>query len=279
VLVSTQESVGAAVPVGAALRRLRDKAGLTTRDASAALGWSSSKLSRIETSLTRVKRADLGRLLDLYGAAPEARAEIEELLDQALRPARGGSNALPDVYERYAELEARASKISMYAAAVVPGLLQIPEYAAAVIRATPEPEDHLAQERLNARLQRQTVFARPVTLDVVIDEAVLRRVIGDDDVMRRQMSRLQEFGSRPDTTIRVLPFEVGAHPALTGQFVILDFSDGGRTPPRVFCDGLTGGSLRGRADDVHRYRACFAALHKLALSVKRSAEFFASVPR
>jgi hypothetical protein len=258
--------------VGLALRRLREREGRNVKETAATLAWSSSKLSRIETAASRVRSTDLERLLDLYGPGPEDRSAIEDL-------ANGSSDlsiALPEPYARYADLEARASRISMYAAVVVPGLLQIPEYADEVIRATPEPEDALAPERLKKRLERQGVFASPVALDVIIDEAVLRREIGGEGVMRRQIARLREFTVRPHTTVRVLPFAVGAHPALTGQFAILDFLD--QEEPCAFCDGLTGGVLRRRAEEVRRYRACFAALQKLALSIEESSEVLASIP-
>ena len=113
---------------------------------------------------------------------------------------------------------------------------------------------------------------------MILDEAVLQRPIGGADVMRRQMIRLQEMNDRPETTIRILPFSVGAHPALTGQFAILFFPERSSIPPQVFCDGLTGGVLRGSSEDVERYKACFQALENLALGVKESAKIFAEFP-
>jgi transcriptional regulator with XRE-family HTH domain len=250
--------------VGQALRRVRDQLQETIKDAAASLRWSSSKLSRIETGASRINRIDLDRLLDHYRADAETRGEIERALGEPFL----ATVALPESVRRFTEYEALATKISTYAAMVVPGSMQIPEYADAVIRATPENEDHLAEERLGKRLQRQAVFASSMVLDVVIDESVLRRKIGGSDVMHRQIRRLQEFVERPETSVRVLPLDVGAHPALAGAFYILDFPDNEES--RVFCDGLTGGVLRSRADDVHRYRACFEALKELALSVDES---------
>ncbi|GAA3288996.1 helix-turn-helix domain-containing protein [Dactylosporangium vinaceum] len=263
--------------VSAQLRQIREARGRRAREVAHELGWNASKLSRIENAKSRVMSADLAALLDLYGADDTIRSRLTALL--AGDPAAGSAGAaVPAAYGEYATLERTAERISMYAAAVVPGLLQIPEYAAAVIDATPEPEPELAEERLSLRLQRQAVFTSPVALDVIIDEAVLRRPVGSADIMRRQMIRLGEFVERPSTTIRVLPLAVGAHPAVTGQFAILDFAAAAATPPHVFCDGLTGGVLRHLPDEVHRYRACFAALQELALSAQESAEIFAATP-
>jgi transcriptional regulator with XRE-family HTH domain len=276
--VSAEERAPRATSVADALRRLRERDGRTSREVAEALGWSPAKLSRIETRRSGVKRIDLDRLLEIYGAGPDVRAEIGDLLTSGTRTGPNAFHAVPDAVEKYAKLEARASRISMYGAAVIPGLLQTAEYAMAIIQATPVPEEHLAQDRLDVRMLRQGVFGHPFRLDVVIDEAVLHRVIGGKDLMRRQMRRLGEIGDRPDTTIRLLPFAVGAHPALAGQFTILDFDDGGQTPPQVHSDGLTGGMLRSAVDDVRRYRGCFEMLQTLALSVEQSAEIFANTP-
>lgn len=261
--------------LGAEVRRLRERTGRKIREVADELGWSQSKLSRLETASSGVKDQDLVRLLGLYGVADDERTRIRSLAQEQRH--RRSTSALPDAYETYVRLEETATAISIYGAIVVPGLLQTPEYAAAVFKATPTPEDHFIKERMTTRMVRQAVLGLqpPPRLQVVIDEAVLRRPIGGDDVMRRQMLRLRELSERPDMTIQILPFAVGAHPALTGQFAILDFASDG--PPHVFCDGLTGGVLRGKAEDVQRYRACFSKLTTLALNVEESVQMFAAI--
>src|SRR5439155_16520325 len=166
---------------------------------------------------------------------------------------------LPDALERFMALEAEADAISAYGAILVPSLLQTAEYAEAVVEATPTPGNAFARERLKARLGRQAILAgRRPHLRVVIDEAVLWRPVGGSDVLRRQMLRLIEASERPTTTIQILPFSVGAHPATTGHFIILEFDN--PTPPHVFSDGLTGGVLRSQPDDVKSYQYAFEVL-------------------
>lgn len=212
-----------------------------------------------------------------YRADSEIRAAVGQLIGSQAGRFTGQSVALPEAYEQYKELEAAASQISMYAAVVVPGLLQTPEYAAAVINGGTLADEQAVRTRLDARSVRQgRVFGGPATVDVVIDEAVLLRPIGDAGLMRRQWQRLHELAGRPHTSIRVLPFAAGPHPALTGPFAILDFDDG-KTDPNVFCDGLTGGVLRSRAEDVRQYRACFAKLQRLALDDDGSTAWIASL--
>lgn len=199
------------------------------------------------------------------------------LIEAAAAESDSSAVAIPFAYEKYIGLEGRATRMALYGAIVIPGLLQVPEYASALVRATPENEEEYADERLRARFSRQLVFTRSVRLDVVIDEAVLRRSIGDDNVMRLQMRRILEFMARPATTVQVLPLSVGAHPGLGGPFAILEFDDG-RTPTTVFCDGLTGGVIRTDPKEVERYQKAFAALQELALDSAKSAKMINSVP-
>ncbi len=263
-----------------ALRRLRLQVGRSVRDVSTALEWSTSKVSRIETSSSRVSDDDLGRLLDYYDASDEVRRHLVALSQQPGRSVRRSASPVPDAYERYIRLESRAERISLYGAVVIPGLLQTPEYAAVVIKAIVAADEQFVQTRMEARMVRQVILGRqpPLKLSVVLDEAALRRPIGGPDVMRRQMIRLQELNDRPEIVIRMLPFKVGAHAALTGPFAILDFPTGVGAPSQVFCDGLTGGILRSKADEVAQYRNGFAALEKLALSKEDSTARFLGWP-
>jgi hypothetical protein len=259
--------------LGGELRSLREGTGRTALDVATELAWSESKLSRIETAVSGVSDPDLVRLLDLYRVSKADRSRLSEL---ALRVRRSGkraahSEALPDVLETFIGLEAEATAISTYGAIVVPGLLQTPEYAGALMQATPTPEDDLARERMTTRMARQAIFARQPAprLRVVIDEAVLLRPVGGPEIMRRQMLRLIEASELPIASIQVLPMAVGAHPALTGHFAILEFTNA-TIPTNVFCDGLTGGVLRNASDEVQRYQDCFEALTRLALSEEES---------
>lgn len=260
--------------LGGELRHLREQTGQTVVDVAAKLGWSESKLSRIETAATGVSDPDLDRLLDLYRLNKADRSRLSELALQVRRSTKRAvyNEAVPDVLETFIGLEADASTISMYGAIVVPGLLQTPEYAGAIMQATPTPEDDLTRERMTTRMARQAIFARqpPPRLRVVIDEAVLLRPVGGREIMRRQMLRLTERSEWPKASIQILPLKIGVHPALTGQFTVLEFSSE-TVPSHVFCDGLTGGVLRSATDDVQRYQDCFEVLTRLALSEEESA--------
>jgi transcriptional regulator with XRE-family HTH domain len=261
------------------LRELRTRAGRTVADVAAAMGWSTAKLSRIENAVNGIGGRDLSTLLELYKVDKVDRARINGLVTRVghARPRITYGSTLPDVLEELIALEIEATTISTYGAIVVPGLLQTPEYAGAINAAALRGAD-AAQDVLTARMARQAVLARqpPPRLNVVIDEAVLCRPVGAHDVLKRQMLRLIEASDRPKTSIRVLPFAVGAHPAIAGQFTLLDLDDE-TTPTYVFCDGLTGGVMRNTPEDVHSYRLCFEAINTLALSKEKSVEKFTAV--
>jgi transcriptional regulator with XRE-family HTH domain len=269
--------------LGAELRRLRDRAQRTVSDVAVELGWSESKLSRIETAHTGIRKADLDRLLAVYAVQEAERRRLGALAGQARQRAwwEAYGDVLPNAYETYIGFEAEATSILNYEAQVVPGLLQTAEYASAVTQADGvfEHPDVISQ-RVAVRMARQAALTRdpPPQLSVVLDEAVLRRPIGGPDVLRRQLLRLIEAGDRPVITIQVLPFTVGAHRALAGSFIILEF--GGRPdPPLVYCEGMTGGVFRSKPEELHSYSTSFEALRAAALKPEQSVELIDAIAR
>lgn len=268
--------------LAAELRRLREHAQLTVADVASRLGWSESKLSRIETASTGIRRQDLERLLGEYGVAAAERTRLLALSNQSRQRAwwEAYGDTLPDAYETYIGFEAEASSILTYEALVVPGLLQTDEYAKAVALADGVVRDSdVISSRVQVRMARQAVLTRdpPPQLWAIIDEAVLRRPIGGPDVMRRQLLWLVESGKRPNVTVQVLPFSIGAHQALAGSYVLLEFADG--SDSFVYSEGMTGGVIRGKPVDVRYYLMSFGALKSAALPTAESLEFIEAITR
>jgi transcriptional regulator with XRE-family HTH domain len=267
--------------LGAELRRLR--ADRTVADVAAEVGWSESKLSRIETAHTGIRPKDLDRLLEVYGVAEDVRARIRALAGQSRQRAwwEAYGDVLPTAYETYIGFEAEATGIFNYEAQIVPGLLQTAEYASAVIQADGVyEEDEVHSQRVAVRMARQAVLTRepPPKLSVILDEAVLRRQVGGVDVMRRQLSSLAEANDRKMVTVQVLPFAVGAHRALAGSFIILEFA-GNSDHPLVYSEGMTGGVFRSRSEELRSYWMSFEALRTAALNPRKSVEFINAVAR
>jgi transcriptional regulator with XRE-family HTH domain len=258
--------------LGDELRRLRaDRRGA---DVVALLGWSESKLSRIETARTGITESDLDRLLAAYGVRAEDRVRLSDLARRGRARAWWTQyrSSVPDPYDEYVALEAEAVAMSEWECQVVPGLLQTDEYARAVIEVGADISDpETIQRRLALRMARQAVLTRepPPRLSVVVDESVLRREVGGREVLDRQLQHLFDASHRSDVELLVLPFDAGAHAALTESFVIFDFGADTRAPV-VHNEGLTGGHFRTRPHEVDVYRGAFDDLRRRALPVEVS---------
>ena len=216
--------------LGGHLRRLREQAGMTTERAAASIRGSHSKISRMEHGRVGFKERDITDLLTLYGVVdgPEREALLN-LAKEANTPGwwQAYSDILPHWVEPYFGLEAAASFIREFELQFVPGILQIEEYARAVIRLGNLPSEDEVVRRAQARISRQEILRRPDPPRVwaVLDEGALRRHIGGRDVMRAQLRHLIEMCDHPNVTLQILPFSAGAHRAMGGPFTILRYTE------------------------------------------------------
>ena len=263
--------------LGAELRRLRGER--RGAEVAARLGWSESKLSRIETARTGISEADLDRLLRLYAGTPGEQSRLRDLARRGRArvwwaPYR---SSVAEPYDEYVAFEAEAVVICEWEAQVVPGLLQTDEYAHAVIEVGADLHDpETVQQRTALRMARQSVLTRdpPPRLCVVLDESALHREVGGRDVLRHQVQRLYDASQRPGVELHVLPFAAGAHAALGEAFVIFEFGDSGRAPV-VHSEDLVGGQLRTKHSHVRVYREAFADLRRRALTVDETRDLIA----
>ena len=216
--------------LGGHLRRLREESFITTEQAAASIRGSHSKISRMEHGRVGFKERDIADLLTLYGVTGgEERAALLKLAREANTPGwwQGYSDILPHWVEPYFGLEAAASFIRNYELQFVPGLLQTEGYARALIRLGNAATEDDVMRRAEARLSRQEILSRetPPRLWAVMDEGALRRSIGGKAVMREQIRHLIDMCDHPAVTLQILPFQIGAHPAMGGPFTILRFSE------------------------------------------------------
>jgi transcriptional regulator with XRE-family HTH domain len=261
--------------LAAELRRLRDVATLTGEEAAARLGWSPSKISRIETGQTPPTPADLRRVLDVYEVSGTQRERLE-LLGQSAGQ-RGWWDAYSDTlgpeYTALIALEAEAESVRWYSPMLVPGLLQTERYAREVIRSglliAPPGE---IERRVQVKMTRQRALTRdnPLQLAVVLDEAATLRMVGDPEVMREQLAHVAAMAARPSITVQVLPLAAGAHPATTGEFTILRFPQL-VAPDVVYLENMTSDLYVERETDVYRYGMAFDRLRDLALAPDEAA--------
>ncbi|MCL2582475.1 MAG: helix-turn-helix domain-containing protein [Streptosporangiales bacterium] len=243
--------------LGGHLRRLREEAFITTEQAATAIRGSHSKISRMEHGRVGFKERDVQDLLTLYGiTAGDEREALLRLAREANTPGwwQGYSDILPHWVEPYFGLEAAASFIRSWELQFVPGLLQTPDYARAIIRLGNATSEEDVVRRAEARLARQDILNRedPPRLWAVIDEGALRRSIGGRAVMQDQVRHLIKMAEHPAVTLQILPFQVGSHPAMGGPFTILRFNEPDLRDV-VYIEQLTSAIYLDKPADVDSY--------------------------
>ncbi len=262
--------------VGTELRRLREAAGVTTAQAAELLSCSPAKISRIENGIVSVRVVDLRLLLDRYGDQDqEHRAYLERLARESNK--RGWwqdyDDTIPPYYADFIGLETDASYIKTWEATIVPGLLQTPEYARAVMLANPAmiSPDKL-ENFISIRHERQARLEQgtDVRLDAVIWEAALITTVGSDEVQRGQLDTLLELMDRPNISVQVLPLEAGDKASMSGSFVMFGFGRE-RSVSTVFVENLTSSQYLERDQELRGYTLVFDALRSAALSPAASA--------
>ncbi|MFF9626174.1 helix-turn-helix domain-containing protein [Streptomyces griseosporeus] len=254
--------------LGAELRRLRQASGLKSTEVAERLMISQPKISHMENGRRAISPRDVRDLCALYGVSDQK--VIDALMDMARESGtRGWWHAYGDIPQSvYIGLEADAASVHAYEPLVIPDLLQTPAYAHAVIGETvPRLTARQADARLKVRLRRQHRIydpAGPLRLWAVLDESVLRRVVGTPDIMREQLEHLNALGAEPNVTVQVLPFAGGAHPGLSGRFSIVRFADSPEAGV-VYLERFTSDLYLERPSDVRPYNVMYAHLQARAL--------------
>ncbi|MCF6474481.1 helix-turn-helix domain-containing protein [Nonomuraea sp. MG754425] len=242
--------------LGTQLRRLRTEKGISREDAGYSIRASHAKISRLELGQVSFKQRDVADLLTLYGVTdPEQREPLLALAERANAPGwwHGYGDLLPAWFEVYIGLEGAATGIRTYENQFVPGLLQTPAYARAVIELAHEKatEDELSR-RVALRMARQSRLESGLTLWAVIDEAVVRRSLGGCGTMREQIAHLLDITGERNITVQVMPFERGGHAAAGGPFSILRFPERD-LPDIVYMEQLTSALYLDKPADSDHY--------------------------
>ena len=270
--------------LGAHLRRLREAQGVSREEAGWEIRASESKISRMELGRVSFKERDVDDLLTLYEVDDDQ--ERDRLLSLAREANHPGwwhrfGDVLPSWFQSYLGMEAAAALIRNYEVQLIPGLLQTPEYARAVMmlshgRAHPDELDR----RINLRAGRQQVLHRdsPPQLWAVVDEAALRRPLGGAEVTRGQIEALIDATKLPHVRLQVVPFSVGGHAAAGGAFSILRFPEPDLSDV-VYVEQLTSALYLDKREDVEQYAAVMESLSITALTPTDSVEFLRKLAR
>ncbi len=184
-------------------RKLRVRKGWTQEQLGKRIGFSGAAVSAMETLAQPASDdmlVELEKVLgDGLGVFEEARVFVR-------------LEKYPVQFQDYALLEQKAVVLRLYATLVIHGLFQTEEYARALIGGgyPPLPEQRV-EELVEARMARRALFERnPVAhIEIVVEESVLRRVIGGPEVMRGQLLHLADCGQRRNVTLQILPMDAG----------------------------------------------------------------------
>ena len=266
--------------LGIQLRRLREQAGVTIEQVAERVECSTSKISRIETGHTGATVGDVRDIVSGYDLSAVDLAALLQLARQARQ--KGWWQLYGTVLTgAYVGLEAAADRVLSYEAMVVPGLLQIEDYARALIRAgRPDIGAKEIDKRIRVRMNRQSLLVQddPIDLWVVLDEAALRRPVGGPAVMRHQLEYLVKAADAPNVTLQVLPFAVGAHAGMDGSFTVL-FYDDGTGSSFAFASNAAGGLFLEKDEELQRYRFIFDHLRASALRPDEAVSMIAGLAK
>ena len=269
--------------LGAELRRLRLDSGLKSTEVAERLMVSQPKISHLENGNRAISPRDVRDLCALYGVTD--RQVIDALMQMARESGQQGWwHVYGDVPQSvYIALETDAASLHTYEPMVIPGLLQTPAYAHAVIGETiPQLTVEQAATRLKVRLRRQHRIynpASPLRLWVILEESVLRRVVGSPDIVREQLEHLNALGAEPHITVQILPYTAGAHPGLSGQFSILRFADSWAAAPVVYLERFTSDLYLEKPSDVQHYSVLHDHLQAQALDTADTRDFITDVTK
>ncbi|MDG4858857.1 helix-turn-helix transcriptional regulator [Streptomyces sp. T-3] len=268
--------------LGQELRRLRELKGMTAEEVADKLLVSQSKISRLENGRRSISQRDVRDLCGVY------EVEDQRVIDGLMQMAKdsrqqGWWHAFGDIpYSVYIGLETDAASLRVYEPQVVPGLLQTRAYAEALIAgALPETAQTDIDKRVQVRMRRQeriNSLDAPLRLWAVLDEAALKREVGGRQLMIEQLEHLVEMSQLPHVTVQVMPFSMGAHPGVNGQYAVLEFPDAADSSV-VYIEGVTSDLYLEKANDVQKYSVMYEHLRAQALNVDQTRQFISDIAK
>ncbi|MFA1550697.1 helix-turn-helix domain-containing protein [Actinomadura chokoriensis] len=257
--------------LAAELRRLRKECGLTREQVAERIGCAPVTITRIETGQSGARVGEVSLMLEVYGVTGDEREALLQVAKDARK--RGWwhqySGTIPAWFQVYVGLEEETASMQDYQSEVVPGILQTEAYARATYLAEAAvPADEEVTRQIQLRLERQKRLLETENspdMWFVLNEAAIRREVGGAPAMRDQLDRLLQLSRRPNITLQVLPFSVGAHPSMQGSFRILTFPEPA-DPAVVYVEYWRGSLYLEKPDEVDGYTMVFNHLRAQALS-------------
>lgn len=270
--------------LGLELRRYREAADLSVRALAPLVKLQPGTISKIENGRQAVLPRNVLLILRACGAPEDETARLVAVAEQGEREAWWApfKDTVPSWFRDYMDLESDASTVVTYSAELIYGLLQTPEYAEAVVRAT-EPDFTESQFRRSVELReaRQEKFnsSNGPALHVLLGETALLRTFGSAVVMRDQMRHLVTMSEHERVTLQVVPFSAGGHPSVKGSYTILRFVAALAELDCVYLESETDGVWQDTEAAIERYASVFARTAYMAMSPEATREHLITLSR
>lgn len=246
----------------------RMQAGITKRDLAEKLGFADSYLGQVELC-KNLPSEEFAAALDTYFKTDGLFCRLLERINETRHLA-----VLPPGFTEYLTYEARADYVRNFSPTLVPGLLQTEGYARSVLGANQLPD--VIEQLVRDRLKRQEIFLaeNPPRTWFVMDEMVVRRIVGSSELMTEQLAHLLEFAERPTNMIHIVPFNVGFHDGLGGMFTILGYEDGASV---VYTESGGEGILISQPSRLTRHAVRYDLIRGHVLNAEDSLSMIAAV--
>ncbi|MDI6517412.1 helix-turn-helix transcriptional regulator [Streptomyces coelicoflavus] len=270
-MVKRREPTARQVRLATELRRLREAAGLNSRQAAELLGVAPAQITHIESALAGVSEQRVRRLASHYACTDEE--FIDALVTMATERSTGWweeyRGLLPTPFLDLSELEHHARLLRHVAILYVPGLLQTEDYSRAVFSSRLPA---LTAEELEVRIQhRKARQAFVVPYEAVIHEAALRIRVGDRSTSRAQLGRLLELSEADHVTVRVIPLDLDGFASASSTMTYV----GGPMSKldTVVRDALHGSAFIDSEAQLNTYRTSFLKVEAASLGPGQSRDF------
>ena len=268
----------------AELKQARLDAGLTQETVAEQMDWSLSKLIRIETGAVGLSTNDLLALLRFYNVRDPRRIRALVAQGKEARKQTWWSKyraALPPTYFQYIEYETSASIIRSYETWKLPGLLQTEEYANAIsLLYEVKPRSKQVKTKVEVQMKRQELLldrpSSPILL-FIMDEAVIRRLLGAADLRRAQLKKLIHMADKPEVSIEIVPFSVGLHRGLADNFNILEFAESADPDVLYFESARDLIFSHDATEEIVIYRELFEDLRSISLGPEGTHDYLIEV--
>lgn len=251
--------------LGVELRGIRQRAGYSSIEMARILGWSSSRVSRLETGKRGVSEAHVAHWLGLCRVTG---VEFDEVIALCRRTRerrwlQAHEPLVHDTVRTLLYLETTAARISEFEPLWVPSLLQTTDYTRALLERSHLIGPETLDQRVQAVQARQAILRspQPPTCRFYLSEYVACRPVGTKETMQEQLRHLAQMAASPHCMIRIIPVECEGP---VTPFRLMEFAD---QPPCVYLRHLTGSVF---LDDIDTYRSHLTHFGQTALDLQES---------